>query len=438
MTDQPRDLPELDVSSLPGPESVERQELELGTVVLARENFASPSVVISGYLPAGALYDPPGKEGLADLTASALMRGTEDRSFNDIYESIESIGASLHVSAGTHFASFRGKALASDLEHLLHLLAEVLRSPVFPEKEVEQLRGEKLTGLAIRDQDTRATAALTFDELAYPDHPYRRPSEGTRDSVAGLSVRDLKDFHRRRYGPSGFVISVVGAVASNTAIEAVRQALAGWEASELEPALEVPDAVAPTAIVRRDVAMAGKTQADIVLGSPGPRRSNPAYMAASLGNSVLGRFGLMGRIGDSVREQAGLAYYAYSSIGGGVGPGPWQVIAGVNPANADRAIDLIRQEIRRFVTEPVEVDEMNDVKANFIGRLPLQLESNEGVCNALLYTERYDLGMDYYQRFPSLVAGVTREEALDVAARYLDPDKLAIAVAGPERLEEAE
>jgi zinc protease len=431
VADRPQDLPDLDVSSLPGPDSIERQQLQSGTVVLARENFASPSIVISGYLPAGALADPQGKEGLADLTASALMRGTETRSFNEIYESIESIGASLHVSAGTHFASFRGKALASDLDLLLTLLAEVLQSPAFPEKNVEQLRGEKLTGLALRDQETRSVASMTFDELAYAEHPYRRPSDGTRASVAGLTLDDLSEFHQRHYGPSELVISLVGAVKADDGIDAVRRALAGWDAGGPGGSVEVPDARALTEIVRRDVTMAGKTQSDVVLGVPGPRRSDPSYLAASLGNNVLGRFGLMGRIGDSVREQAGLAYYAFSSIGGGVGPGPWRVAAGVNPVNTDRAIDLIRQEIRRFVTEPVTVEELADVKANFIGRLPLQLESNEGVSNALLHTERYHLGLDYYQRFPGLIAKVTREQVLETAARFLDPDQLAIAVAGP-------
>jgi zinc protease len=431
VADRPQDLPDLDVSSLPGPDSIERQQLQSGTVVLARENFASPSIVISGYLPAGALADPQGKEGLADLTASALMRGTETRSFNEIYESIESIGASLHVSAGTHFASFRGKALASDLDLLLTLLAEVLQSPAFPEKNVEQLRGEKLTGLALRDQETRSVASMTFDELAYAEHPYRRPSDGTRASVAGLTLDDLSEFHQRHYGPSELVISLVGAVKADDGIDAVRRALAGWDAGGPGGSVEVPDARALTEIVRRDVTMAGKTQSDVVLGVPGPRRSDPSYLAASLGNNVLGRFGLMGRIGDSVREQAGLAYYAFSSIGGGVGPGPWRVAAGVNPVNTDRAIDLIRQEIRRFVTEPVTVEELADVKANFIGRLPLQLESNEGVSNALLHTERYHLGLDYYQRFPGLIAEVTREQVLETAARFLDPDQLAIAVAGP-------
>ncbi len=140
---------------------------------------------------------------------------------------------------------------------------------------------------------------------------------------------------------------------------------------------------------------------------------------------------MMGRIGEAVREKAGLAYYAYSSLSGGMGPGPWSVSAGVDPQNVDRVIDLVRTEIARFIAEPVSAEELSDSKTNFIGRLPLALESNAGVAGALLNLERYDLGLDYYQRYADLINAVTPEKAMRVAQRYLHPDRLGIAVAGP-------
>jgi len=154
-------------------------------------------------------------------------------------------------------------------------------------------------------------------------------------------------------------------------------------------------------------------------------------LAASLGNNILGQFGLMGRIGEVVREQAGLAYYVGSSLSGGLGPGPWHVSAGVDPANIDQAIDLIRAEIARFVNEPVTTDEISDSQANYIGRLPLSLESNAGVAGALINLERYALGLDYYRRYPDLIRAITRQDVLDAARHYLHPDRLGIAVAGP-------
>lgn len=139
---------------------------------------------------------------------------------------------------------------------------------------------------------------------------------------------------------------------------------------------------------------------------------------------------MMGRLGEALREKAGLAYYAGSSLNSGLGPGPWEASAGVDPENIDRAVELILAEIRRFVNEPVSRDELADSQANYIGRLPISLESNGGIASAILSLERHQLGLDYYLRFPDLVNAVTPQQVQEVAGRYLNPDRLAIASAG--------
>ena len=431
MPDPRASFPRLEPRSLPGPDTIQRTQLANGLVVLARESFSSPSVVLSGYLLAGGLHEREAQAGLANLTASSLMRGTRRRSFQQIYESIESIGASLSFSAGKHTTSFQGKSLAEDLEHVLGILAEALGSPSFPAREVERVRGEKLTSLAIRDQDTGAVAGLEFDRLAYAGHPYSLPSEGMPETVSRLKAGDAAAFHRRMYGPRGMVIAVVGAVRRRAAVEAVEAALGGWSNPNQPGEIELPPLRPLAGIARQERTLAGKSQCDVVLGVPGPSRFDPDYLAAAVGNNVLGRFGMYGRIGDAVREDAGLAYYAYSALTGGPGPGPWSVLAGVNPDNVDRAIDLIRKEIRRFVGRQVSAAELRENQANFIGRLPLQLESNEGVAGALVNMERYHLGLDYYMRYAERIAAVTRDDVLRTARRFLSPDRLAIAVAGP-------
>jgi zinc protease len=183
--------------------------------------------------------------------------------------------------------------------------------------------------------------------------------------------------------------------------------------------------------VRKHIPVPGKIQADLSIGVTGPRRTAPDFMSASLGNSILGQFGMMGRIGDSVREKAGLAYHASTGLSATSEGGSWEVSAGVNPANLQRAIDLILQELKRFIEEPVTQDELQDSQANFIGRLPLSLESNAGVANALLNIERFHLGLDYYQRYAGLVQSVTPEMILETAQRYWRLDQLAIVSAGP-------
>jgi zinc protease len=140
----------------------------------------------------------------------------------------------------------------------------------------------------------------------------------------------------------------------------------------------------------------------------------------------------MGRIGDVVREQAGLAYHASTSLSAWKKAGSWEVTAGVNPVNLDRAVDLILVELERFIREPVSGNELSDSQTNFIGRMPISFESNAGVASALLRLERYDLGLDYYQRYPQMVMDTTPEIILEAARRYIDMDKLCIISAGTE------
>ncbi len=424
-------LPRLDPSTLPGPENILRVSLENGITLLVRENFSTPSVVLSGYLPVGSLADTEETAGRAYLTAGALTRGTRTRPFTEIFEALESIGANLSFSAGAHTISFQGKSLSEDLGLVLEILADTLAAPTFPKTEVERLKAQHLTSLAIREQDTGAQAEIAFDNLVYARHPYRIPTDGTLESVRGLQAADLRRFHRQYFSPQGMVVSVVGGIESKKVVDLVAAALGGWNTSSKPEMPALPPLRPLKAIRRKVIRLAGKQQSDIIIGAAGPHRQDEDFLPAVLGNNVLGRFGMMGRIGESVRVSAGLAYYAYSLVTGGLGPGPWQVIAGVNPQNEEKAIELIFGEIRRFVEAGVSRTELLENQANFIGRLPMQLESNEGVAGALTHIERYQLGLDYYQRYPELMASITREQVREAAERFLNPERLAVAIAGP-------
>ncbi|MEX1071888.1 MAG: pitrilysin family protein, partial [Anaerolineales bacterium] len=354
-------------SAIPGSDDITRVELANGIVVLARENPNTFSVTLRGYLPAGSLFEPDEKLGLAEFVASALMRGTAKREFQAIYDSLESVGASFGFSGGTHTTGFGGRALAEDLPLLLDLLNEGLRAPTFPATQVERLRAQLLTGLALRSQDTRDMASLVFDELVYRQHPYARADEGHPETVGAITVANLAEFHKKHYGPRGMVVCIVGGIDAQQVVEQVRATLEDWQNPEQPdvPALPEWQPLPARSYKRTDIP--GKSQSDVIIGTAGPTRLSPDYFAASLGNNVLGQFGLMGRIGDVVRERAGLAYYAYSSVSGGTGPGPWIVAAGVNPANEEKATDLIIKEVARFTDELVTEEELSDTKSNYIG-----------------------------------------------------------------------
>lgn len=418
--------------SLPGPHDIARRELPNGIVVLARENRASPSVVLSGALWAGSLFETRDKAGLANFHARMLTRGTRSRAFEELYEEIESIGASLGTSSAKHTASFGGKSLAEDLPIILGLVSDVLRNPTFPEEYVEKVRGEILTALEVRAYDTRSMAALAFHELAYPsDHPYTVSNAGYVETVPAITRDEIVAFHQRHIGPRGMIVVVVGAVKAEQAIALVEDTLGDWQNPAQPDPPPLPDAPRLTETRTRNVNIPGKTQTDVVLGWPGPTRNAPDYRAARIANNILGMFGLYGRLGDSIREQEGLAYYSYSKLQGGLGPGPWRVIAGVNPAKVERAVEIIRTEIRRMVDTPVTDEELADNKTFFRGSLPLSLETNEGVASHILLMELHGLGLDYLQRYADEVDAVTVEDVLAAARHYLAPDAYALAIAGP-------
>ncbi|MEA2008778.1 MAG: pitrilysin family protein, partial [Chloroflexota bacterium] len=215
-------------SSLPGPDDITRVQLPNGITVLVRPNFNSMSVSISGYLHAGSLYEPHEKLGLADFTSACLTRGTEQYAFQEIYDKLESIGASLGFSSGTHTAGFGGKSLANDLDTLLEILASGLREPTFPAQPVEIIRSQFLTSLALRAQDTGEMSSMLFDEIVYAGHPYGYPTDGYPETIQAIRREDLVDFHARHYGPRGMVVAVVGAVTPEEVVRRISETLGDW------------------------------------------------------------------------------------------------------------------------------------------------------------------------------------------------------------------
>ncbi|MBI9044478.1 MAG: insulinase family protein [Anaerolineaceae bacterium] len=418
--------------ALPGADDITRVELENGIVILTRSNFNSPSVVINGYLPCGSRFDPRNHLGLANFTASCLMRGTSKYSFEQIYETLESEGANLGFGASVHNSVFGGRALSEDLPMVFELLSESLRYPAFPEEHFHKQKDRAIAGLAIRDQSTPDVASMKFDQLLFPDHPYGFPEDGYIETLGAIERDDLLKFHRDQYSPKGMVLSVVGGVSAQQVIDWVNEFLGDWKSNSDRVVAHMPIPPNGSKEVKKHIFVPGKTQADLVIGTRGPCRYDEDYLSISLGNNILGQFGMMGRIGEIVREKAGLAYYASSSLSAWVSSGSWEVSAGVNPANLEKAEKLIIAELRKFSTEMVSEAELEESKAGYIGRLPLSLESNSGVANALLNMERFDLGMDYFREYPGKVSEITAEGILEASARFLDPDKLVIVSAGPE------
>ena len=412
--------------------AIVRRELPGGAVLLVRANPAHPLAALGGYLRVGSLLDPAGREGLAQAMAPMLARGTAGRSFREIHELLEGLGAGLEFGGRTYNTYFEGQALAEDLPLLLDLLVEMLRTPTFPETEWQRLRGEMLTRLRYLEDDPDYVADRACRELLYPEgHPLRRRFAGTVASLSGLTAADLAAFHARHAHPTNLVIAVAGAVEPDAVAARLAGLLAGWAPGAATELPAVPAVPRPAGIRQVAQPIPGKSQAGVVLGFPGPARTAPDYYAAMLANVVLGELGLMGRLGATVRDEQGLAYSVSSALEPGLTTGLWAVRAGVAPAHVERAVAGIRAEIARFLAQGPTPGELADAVAYRVGQLPLGLETNGSVAAYLLTMERFGLGLDYVERYPEILRGVSREAVVEAARRYLSADEYTVAVAGP-------
>ncbi len=420
-------------ASIPNEGNIKRVEFDNGMALLIYENRAVQSVNITASLHAGSIYEAPAQSGLASFVSSALLTGTRQRSFDQIHAALENIGAGLSLHGHIHKLGLSGKALAEDLRQLLETANEALRYPTFPAEHVERLRGERLTWLRYSSFDTRYRAAKAMRQALYPaSHPYHYGSHGDEETIARITDSDLSAFHAQQMGPAGMILVIVGNVDADKAIQMVGETLGDWQNPAQAAVIKADFPAAPSSTGRQSVFVPGKTQSDISVGALGPARQADDFLAAQLANSVLGEFGMMGRIGKSVREELGLAYYAYSQLGGGHGPDPWIVSAGVNPDNVDKAIDSILSEIDRLASQTVSDQDLADNQSYFTGRLPLRLESNEGISAQIHAMESYSLGLNYLAEYRDKVYQITKDDVLGAARRYLDAKKLVIAVAGPQ------
>ncbi len=412
----------------------QRMPLKNGLVVLHNRAAANPSVVVRALVRAGASRETPGEHGLAGLTGRMLRQGTQNISKSALAEELDGMGAGLSVDVGYALVSVSIKCLAGDFLRAVQILTELLRQPTFPAEELERLRGQVLTEIKEIEDNTRVVAERTWRDLAFPaTHPYSRLTVGSTAVVSGVSREDLAAFHTAWFGPNQTTLVIVGDVPFDQAIAAAEGNLGDWPVARLESVQTTLPASDIATRQTREITMAGKTQADVVIGLPTLDRGSPDYYALSFANHILGRMYFMGRFGEKVRDEQGLAYYAYSELHGSYGRGPWLVRAGVNPRNMDRALASIDAELKRFLDEGPTSEEQADGVSSVLGSLPRQLETNEGAAAVMSEIELYDLGLDYLERYPDIIRSLTREQVTEVARRWIDPAHLITAIAGPRR-----
>jgi zinc protease len=244
----------------------------------------------------------------------------------------------------------------------------------------------------------------------------------TRDRLLAL--------HAERFAPSELSAVIVGDVEVERAKGETTRVFGGWTKPAPAP-LAVPQVSPASARHRVVIPMMNKAQADIAYGFTTIARRDPAYYAYWLMNVAFGQYALGGRLGDSIRERQGMAYYVSSSLDANVAPGPLAIRAGVSPANVDRAVASIDEEIGRLVRDGLTPQELDESRRYLIGSIPRALETNAAIANFLQTGQLFDLGLDYDAHLPDLLRAVTLDDVNAAARRALDSGRATVVIAGP-------
>lgn len=409
----------------------QRALLDNGIPVLGQNRPDSGSVALRMRVPAGMVLETDDQFGLAQLTGRAVMRGSGGMTFEQISMRTDDLGSSIGIDPGRFWVEGRVRCLRDDLPEMSQLLAQTLLRPDFPTEEVEKVKAEQAGAITEANNDTRATADRLMRRAVYPEpNPLGRRASGSIELVGSYTDDDVRTFHRQNYRPVGSTIAIVGGINDfEHALEVLNESFGAWAATS------PPDwpsyATVNDEALRVTETIPGKSQADLALGATTISRNDPDYYALDVANLILGRLGLMGRLGAEVRDRQGMAYYVFSQIETRRDGSLWTARAGVDPGNIERAIAGILAELARIRQELVTEEELEDAKSNLIGVLPLALESHDGVASTLLGIEEFNLGLDYLDRYPAIINAITREHVLAAASAHLRPDRLVESIALP-------
>jgi zinc protease len=321
--------------------------------------------------------------------------------------------------------------LAEDFEPVLALLAEILAAPALADEEVGSRKSEVITSIR-QDEDSPAVRATeTLMATLYPGgHPYGRRTKGSIPFVERLTRDDLARQHAARFAPGALTGVVVGDVDPSRAADVAARVFGGWR-TPTPPPIVLPPVHAATTRTRIVIPMMNKAQTDVAYGFTAITRNDPEYYATWLMNNAFGQYALGGRLGDSIRERQGMAYYASSALDANLGAGPLTIRAGVSPANVDRAVASIDEEIRALVAGGLTAKELDESRRFLIGSMPRALETNAGIAGFLQTEEFFGLGFEYDLRLPDYLSAVTLDQANAAARRILDADRATVVIAGP-------
>lgn len=424
---------------------IHRLTLDNGITLLVIENPTADIIATRIFLRAGSRWEAPPQAGLSHLVSAVLTKGTETLSSLAIAEQVEALGASLSTDATTDYFLVSMKCVSPDFAEMLHLVGEILRSPSFPEAEVELER--RVTLQAIRSQQEQPFT-VAFDQLRksmYGEHPYALSGLGTEATVTQLTRADLQAYHQTHFRPDNLIISLSGRIQVDRAIALVEQVLGDWHppASPL-PVLQLP----PVELRPSRHAIAQDTQQSILMlgylapavlaptqaASPKDPTQPPTlaadYAVLKLINSYLGN-GLSSRLFVELREKRGLAYEVSAFYTTRLDVSQFVAYMGTAPENTAIALEGLQAEIDRLQTTPLPAEDLQAAKNKVLGQYALGKQTNAQIAQTYGWYEALGVGITFDSYFQNQIANVTADQIQAAAVQYLTTPYLSLV--GPAR-----
>jgi len=406
-------------------DDITKTVLKNGIRVIIKENHSVPLFAARAVFLGGVRYEDESTNGVSNFLSQMFTRGTSNRSSEEIAIEIESIAGELDGFSGRNSLGVTVEALSGNFETAMDIFADVILNPTFPDEEIERARREVLSDINKENDNLLRKNINLFLRTLYKEHPYRFNVLGTRQNVEKFSKNDLAGYYKKIVDPRNMVISVVGDINADLALEIIEKEFGSLDQSEFVKlnikSEDKQDQIREETIYEKD-----KNQTHIILGFRGPTLYDNDFYAFEVLNSILAGQG--GRLFLELRDKKSLAYTVTSFLSPGIENGFFGIYIGTAPGKESEAIDGIKNEITKLLKSGITEDELNRAKNYIVGNFEISLQQNASQAGKIAFDEIYGLGWDDYKTYSDKIYGVTKEDVVNVAEKFIDLDKYTLAI----------
>ncbi len=410
---------------------IQTWKTENGAKVLFVPAPEIPMLDVRIVFDAGSARDA-GISGLALLTNGLLTEGAAGKTAKQIAEIFESVGAQIDYEATRDMALVGVRSLTESryLSAAIEGLKQVLTQPDFPRDAFQRELDRMKVAVKARQQSPSALAAEAFNKAVFGDHPYASPTSGTKESLDKLTLDDVVKFYKQYYVANNATVVLVGNVERWQAEEIVNAVVSNLPAGEKASAL--PE-VKPLTEAEQVVIDYPSAQTHIFVGQPGMKRGDKDYYALYVANHPFGGSGFSSRLVEVIREERGLAYSVYSYFSPLREKGVFAMGMQTKTEQTEQALNLLNQQLKKYIEEGPDEDELAASMSNITGGFPLKIDSNGKLLEYIAMIGFYDLPIDSLDHFIDNIKSVDVEKVNDVLARRLQPDKMVTVIVGKQQ-----